>query len=243
MHAIHGEPMIEGRWLAWLGAVAGGAAVLVLAIAGARQMVARSDRAPTQDLRVSGQLTGSALICQTLVTRYPGLAQIRVRLATFGRQNSGMLTAHLRTAPQATQDLFTWTVDAATVQDNTLQAFDVVPAISEQGRTLAFCLAMPGGTPGNAIGVWGTRQDAYERGTAVVEGLPDAGIRDLVFELEYRVPPGRIFAVLGGRLAETKPMWWGKPWLYLVLGAAYVALLALLLYSEFCGRRCRPQNP
>ena len=223
--------MTEDRWSAWCGAVAAIAVVLVLGIVGARQMTARSDKAPVEGLQVSGQLTGSSLICQTLVTRYPGLSQIRVRLATFGRQNTGALTAHLRVAPQDAQDLFTWTLDAAVVQDNALQAFDLVPAIREEGRTLAFCLAMPDGTPGNAIGVWGTRQDAYGRGTAVLEGVSDAGIRDLVFELEYRFPLTRVFSMLAGRLAEAKPMWWGKPWFYLVLGAAYLALLGLVLWS------------
>lgn len=230
--------MIGERWPAWCGALAGVAVVLVLGLVGARQMIARSDKAPVDELQVSEQLTGSSLVCQTFVTRYPGLSQIRVRLATFGRQNAGALTAHLRATSHDDQDLLTWTLDAAIVQDNALQAFDLAPAIGEKGRTLAFCLTMPGGTPGNAIGVWGTRRDAYERGAAVLEGMSDAGIRDLVFELEYRVPLTRVLPALAGRLAETKPMWWGEAWLYLVLGVAYLALVGLLFYSV-CGFRER----
>jgi hypothetical protein len=231
--------MIGDRWSAWCGALAGVAVVLVLGIVGARQMMARSDKAAVNDLQVSGQLTGSSLVCQTFVSRYPGLSQIRVRLATFGRQNTGVVTAHLRATPQDAQDLLTWTFDAAVVQDNALQAFDLEPAVSEEGRTLALCLAMPDGTPGNAIGVWGTRQDAYEPGAAVLEGMPDAGIRDLVFELQYRFPLTRIFSVLAGRLAETKPLWWGQAWFYLVLGTAYLALLGLMFYSVLKGGELR----
>ncbi len=231
--------MMETKWPAWCAALAGVVVVLMLGIIGARQMFARSDKVPVEELQVSGQLTGSSLICQTVVTRYPGLSQIRIRLATFGRQNTGTLTAHLWATPHEAQDLFTWTVDAALVQDNAFQAFDLVPAVNEEGRTLSFCLAMPDGKPGNAIGVWGTRRDAYERGTAVLEGIPAAGIRDLVFELEYRVPLPRTFAVLAGRLAETKPMWWGQAWFYLALGAAFLVLLSLMFYSLLRGDKLR----
>ena len=223
--------MIKRKWPAWGLALAGVVLVLALALAGAEQMFARSDKVPVEDLQVSAELQGSALVCQTFITRYPGLSQIRIRLATFSRDNSGTGVAHLRAAPQDAEDLYTWTIDTSLVQDNAFQAFDLVPPLAGEGQTLSVCLAAPDAEPGNAIGIWGTRQNAYERGTAIPEGMPAAGISDLVFELWYRVPVTRAFPVVANRLAEAKPVWWGQTWFYLGLGGAFVLLLGLLFYA------------
>jgi hypothetical protein len=69
--------------------------------------------------------------------------------------------------------------------------------------------------------------------------MSDSGIRDLVFELEYKFPLTRVFSVLAGRLAETKPAWWGEAWFYWVLGAAYLVLLGLMFHSVLKGGNLR----
>ncbi len=146
-------------------------------------------------------------------------------------EGNGKNEEHAPGAPEDAEDLFTWTIDVSQVQDNAFHTFDLVPALTGAGRSLSVCLAAPDAEPGNAIGIWGTRQNAYERGTVILEGMPAAGISDLVFELQYRVPVTRAFPVVANRLAEAKPVWWGETWFYLGLGGALLLLLGLLFYA------------
>ncbi|MBU0703224.1 MAG: hypothetical protein KKC18_05090, partial [Chloroflexi bacterium] len=166
--------------------------------------------------------------CQPFTAEYPSLSLVEVRFATYARENTGPVIFHLRASPDAADDLFAATIEAADLEDNAYHTFEFPPLRDSAGRSFCFCLEAPEAEPGNAITVWGATEEAYPDGEAVLEGLKDRGVRDLTFRLGYD-PPLRVRAgILLNNLAANKPSLWGDRWFYILLAAAYLALLYTL---------------
>ena len=175
-----------------------------------------------------GELLSSVTAGQTFVAEYAGLSFIEVRLATYARSNTGPLVFHLRAHPDNQEDLATLTFDAANVVDNAYYTFEFPPIRDSAGRSFYFCLEAPEATPGNAITVWGSTEDVYPDGEAVLQGLAGNGVRDLTFRLGYDPPLWQRISILAERITANKPSVWGDIRLYIVLSVAYLALLFLL---------------
>lgn len=101
------------------------------------------------------------------------------------------------------------------------------PIRDSVGRAFYFCLEAPEATPGNAISVRDSAEDAYPDGEAVLQGVAGNGVRDLTFRLGYH-PPLWQRASMAERITANKPSVWGDVRLYAVLAAAYLVLLFLL---------------
>jgi hypothetical protein len=223
--------MLGKRWKASVFALVGVLLVLTLGAIGALKTASRSGQVDVHDMQVTPELVASTRICQTFVPEYPALSRVSVYLATYGRSNQGPLVFSLRSAPDEAQALYSLTLDASEVKDNAHHDFAFPSLRDSQGRALSFCLEAPEGRGKNAVGVWGTPEDTYENGQAQFYGVPDRGIRDLVFELDYRFAfPQTVISVVH-RLAEYKPAWWGSVWIYVCLGAIYLVLLCWLLFK------------
>jgi hypothetical protein len=215
----HGLALVAILGMALLGAV------------GAQRLAARSGTWTPRELHVSSEILGGSQACQTFVARWPGLDTLRVLLATYGRDNRGMLILHLRDAPNAEQDLATLFVDASEVTDNVFHEFTFAPIDDSQGRPLSFCVEFPLGTKDNALGVWGATMDDYPDGEASFQGIDPGRVSDLVFELDYAfIFPQTLFAAVD-RLAADKPLWWGHSEFYWALGGVYLALVYVLVFA------------
>ena len=231
-----GKPMVsifaeEDKVSAWhthLVATGGVALVLLLGLMGV-QKVAEGVRTEQPRATASvGELVASTSAGQTFIAEYPGLSLVEVRLATYARENTDPLIFHLRASPDAAENLFTTTIDAADVEDNAYYTFEFPRVRDSAGRTFYFCLEAPEAEPGNGITVWGATEDAYPDGEAVLEGLEDRGVRDLTFRLGYDPPLGVKAGILLERLVANKPSLWGDRWLYIVLALTYLVLLYAL---------------
>lgn len=175
-----------------------------------------------------GEILPPAHVCQTFAAEYPNLILVEVRFATYARENTGPVIFYLKTSPDATEDLFTFTLDAADLEDNAYHTFEFPPIPDSAGRSFCFCLEAPEAETGNSITVWGATEDAYPDGEAVLEGLKDRGVRDLTFRLGYD-PPLRVRAgILLNNLTADKPSLWGDKWFYVLLAGAYLVLLYAL---------------
>jgi hypothetical protein len=177
---------------------------------------------------VVGELVASAQVGQTFVAKYPGLARVQVKLATYGRRNAGPLIFHLRVAPDAADDLVVLTLDAAEVENTVYHTFKFPPIRDAAGRSFYFYLEAPQAKRGNAITAWGVTEDVYPDGAAVLQGVQGPDVRDLTFRLEYDPPLMDRLNIVLARLAQSKPAMWGVQWLYILLAAAYVVLLYTL---------------
>jgi hypothetical protein len=208
-----------------LGSVVG---ILLLGLIGIwRSVEGVSTDQPQVSITV-GELLPSAIAGQTFVAEYSGLSRIQVLLATYARSNTGPLTFHLRSSPDAQEDLVTLAFDAADVVDNTYYAFEFPPIRGSAGRSFYFCLEAAQAAPGNAVTAWGSTEDVYPDGEAVLQGLEGNGVRDLTFRLGYNPPLWQRVSILAQRLTANKPSVWGDVRLYAVLTAVYAVLLFLL---------------
>ncbi len=215
-------------WRAYLAALGGVAGVLFLGLIGIwRSVEGVSTDQPQVSITV-GELLPSAAAGQTFVAEYSGLCRIEVLLATYDRSNTGPLTFHLRSSRDAREDLVTLAFDAADVVDNTYYVFKFPPIRDSAGRSFYFCLEAAHAAPGNAITVWGSTEDVYPDGEAVLHGLEGNGVRDLTLRLGYSPPLWQRVGILARRLTANKPSVWGDVRLYAVLAAVYVVLLFLL---------------
>ncbi len=214
-------------WRAYLAALGSVAGVISLGLIGVWQAVEGVSTAQPQISATVGELLQSAAVGQTFVAEYAGLSRIEVMLATYARPNTGPLTFHLRSSPDAEEDLTTLAFDAAGVVDNRCYVFEFPPIRNSAGRSYYFCLEAPQAAPGNAITVWGNTEDVYPDGEAILQGVAGNGVRDLTFRLGYNPPLWQRVSILTQRLTANKPSVWGDVRLYALLAAAYVVLLFL----------------
>lgn len=210
-------------WRAHLMALLGVVAVLVLTLVGISKSVEDVRTVQSEHSDTVGELLSSNTVGQTFVAEYDGLSSVEVLLATYARGNSGLLIFHLRSSLDAT-DLVTFTFDAANVRDNAYYVFEFPPLPDSAGRAFYFQLEASEAEPGNAITVWGTSEDVYPEGMAVLQGL-DSGICDLAFRLRYDLPLRDGIHVLLDRLTAGKPSLLGDKWLYVLLGGTYLSLI------------------
>lgn len=227
------SPVVEVKraraWRVPLVALGGVLSMLLFGLLGIHETVGNVyDEQPYASTSV-GELLPSVTLGQSFVAEYPGLFSIEVNLATYARDNTGPIVFHLKTSPDATEDLVTLTFDASDVENNAYRAFEFPPIRDSAGRQLAFCLEAPEAEPGNAITVWGHTKDVYHDGDAALDGLEGHGVRDLSFRLGYDLSFGQKVDIFVNRLVENKPSLWGDKWLYLLLAVTYLVLLCALL--------------
>ncbi len=215
-------------WRTHLAAVGGTALILFFGLLGVREATDQVRTGQPSTNRSVGEMLASALVCQTFTAEYPNLNLVEVRFATYARQNTGPVIFYLKTSPDAAEDLFTFTIDAADLEDNAYHTFEFAPIPDLAGRSFCFCLEAPEAEPGNSITVWGATEDAYPDGEAVLQGLEHRGVRDLTFRLGYD-PPLRVRAgIFLDNLVANKPSLWGDKWFYILLAGACLVLLYAL---------------
>jgi len=216
-------------WSATWAALVGVALVIALGLAGIRGMMARSGNVTATRQKATEPILASARVCQTFVAEYPALYKVKVFMATYARQNTGALIFEVRSAPDAAT-LATQTVDLMEIQDNAYHSFEFPAILDAEERSLAFCLRVPDGQTGNAVGAWGTVEDTYRGGQALFEGISGSGIEDLAFALGYRFSLPETIAAVARNLAASKPAVWGEAGTYLGLGMLYLTLLYGFVY-------------
>jgi hypothetical protein len=175
-----------------------------------------------------GELLASSSVCQAFIADHTGLSFVEVNLATYARDNTGPVVFHLKTSPDATEDLVTLTFAASGVENNAYRMFEFPPIRDSAGRQFTFCLEAPEAEQGNAITVWGHTEDVYPAGEAILQGVPDHGVRDLSFRVGYSPPVLEKLSILLNRIVEHKSLVWADKFLYILLALAYVALLYVL---------------
>jgi hypothetical protein len=224
--------------------VAWGGVVLALAI-GLMGFYQTFDGLYTEQPRASalvGELVAAAKVGQTFVAVYPGLAQVQVMLDAYDRRNTGPLIFHLRTAPDAADDLVVLTLDAAKIEKTGYYTFQFPPIHTGASQSFYFYLEAPQAKRGNAITVRGATEDVYPQGAAVLRGIQGPAVRDLAFRLEYDLPLMDRISLLSYRLAQSKPAMWGDKWLYILLAGAYLVSLYALFVRAARTRVAERQN-
>ncbi len=215
-------------WRAYLAAAGGITGIVLLGLLGISQSVRDVKTEQPQISAVVGELLPSARVGQSFVAEFSGLSSVKVLLATYGRFNQSQMVFRLRSWPNAQEDLVTLSFNAADVVDNAYHVFEFSPIRDSAGRSFSFWLEAAEASPGNAITVWGSTEDAYPGGEAILQGVEGNGVQDLAFRIEYEPSLREKGRVLAQRLAANKPSVWGDPRLYGGLAVIYLLLLFAL---------------
>ncbi|WP_376790585.1 hypothetical protein [Thermoflexus sp.] len=180
-----------------------------------------------------GELVAGRSICQTFVARFPHLAEIRVRIGTYGRHNQGELRFVLREGEWNGRLLRVAYAEMAILRDHEEYAFTFPPVTSSAGRRFTFCLEAPGGQPGNAVAIWAADTDQYPEGEALLRGFGGGEadrVQDLAFRAGYALTIPDRWVILAERLGQGKPV-------ILRWGAAYGLVLGMYLLGTYLAFR------
>jgi uncharacterized protein (UPF0332 family) len=117
-----------------------------------------------------GEIVGGIEIGQTFYCDNNNLARIKVMLATYNRRNYQDIIFHLKASPTEEKDIYTETFNASGVADDEYKAFDFPPIPDSKGKTFYFSFESPGSKTGDAITLWATNEDKYEKGAMYKNG-------------------------------------------------------------------------
>lgn len=131
---------------------------------------------------IVGPIFGNVHPGQTLKVVRNGLHQVTVLGATYARPNAGQLIFHLKSAPDAPNDLATAQVEVAKLTDNSNWEFNFLPIEQSGGRSFYFYLEASNTTEDKAVTVYYSPTDQYPDGTRTFNGQPVTG--DLVFSTQ-----------------------------------------------------------
>ena len=124
--------------------------------------------------------------------------------------------------------LFEVTVSADNFADQTWHTFPVPVIPNSSGIQYAFTLEAPDVTEAQAIRLTGVSKDAYQNGTAFVQGQPfDVDVR---FNSCYDLTIGEKIGITLTQLTNERPSLWGRGLFYVVILAIYGGLIVLLYW-------------
>jgi len=174
-----------------------------------------------------GQIVNEKTVGQTFLARYNHLHRIDLFMGTYARTNTHEVLFHLKTDPEASNEIFTLSFNASQVQDAAYRSFTFPPIPNSAGRTFYFYLESPASYKGNAITLWMQAQDLYPQGRMFRNGTPQTA--DLRFQAFYQASYQDRMVALLDRLVENKPSIWGEKWFYLLLAVLTLVSAAWLL--------------
>lgn len=183
----------------------------------------------TQDTHTEsvGQIVSGETVGQTFLARYNHLHRIDIFMGTYARPNTREVIFHLKTAPDAPDDVLTLPFNASEVEDYAYRSFTFSPIPDSAGRTFYFCVESPSSVEGDAITIWMQPRDLYLQGMMFRNGVPAGG--DLHFQAYYQGSYRDKATALLDRLVEKKPSIWGERWLYILLAMVTIGGAAWLL--------------
>ena len=230
----------EPKWKRHVLALGATALVFAVALLGINKMLSDPEAGPPTPggQEGIGELVATSRVCQTFVAQHGNLSQVKVKLSTFGRSNTGPFFFHLYASADPAHALFTHTPDAYDVVDFHYHVFPFAPIRDSAGRSYRFCLEAPEAGVLNSITAIGNLSNTYPHGQATFRDMwgQAAGVLDLDFHLGYRLPIWKQLAVSLERLASHKSLLYGDKRLHALLGVAYLALL-YGFFARFVAKR------
>jgi hypothetical protein len=176
---------------------------------------------------LSAEVTEDSQVGQAFTAPLPGLHRIEVALVRPKTNLSYQLTFHLKSAPEAAEDLWSATLTSDAIQNNQAYGFQFPPMRDSRGQTFYFYLDSVDPVPGEAVTVrYGPSAD-LEGASAYVNHQPIAG--NLVFRSYYALGPVDKIEYLLDRMAEGRPYILGTKGFYIGLATVYALVLVAFL--------------
>jgi len=128
-----------------------------------------------------GEMTKTDQIEESFYFDKDNLSSFDLLLSTYKRQNLSLLKVELLDANK--KAYFSKVIDTSTIVDNAYVNFDVPVIRSSKGKQFFIRITSVDGTPGNAITLWKSNAETYDRGELFVNNKKQQG--DLVFKVNY----------------------------------------------------------
>jgi glycosyltransferase involved in cell wall biosynthesis len=109
-------------------------------------------------VQMMGELTGRRSLGQSFVARHDNLCRVDVLVSTYGRRNTRDVVFHLKTSPEAEDDLARVRVNASQFLDREYVSFVFNPLPESKEKSFYFYMDSPESVPGDAITAWAYSQ-------------------------------------------------------------------------------------
>jgi hypothetical protein len=141
----------------------------------------------------AGELIGQMEVGQTVPVEIDGWSSIEIGLATFsGRRNTADVILHVRSDPDAADDIRTVTVNAGDIEDRSWHRFEFQAIAGSSGKNYYVALTSPASTAGNAVTAWFAPEDILPGQLLLRRRERRSGERNSDFfragDLAYRLP-------------------------------------------------------
>jgi len=176
--------------------------------------------------RPVGELLASSTVGQSFYSPADGLYRIDVVFGTYGHPGTSEMILHLKTSPEAMQDLATARLNSQEIKNNVYNSFHFPQQRGIAGRMLYFYLEAPDASPSNAVTTYRSNENVYRGGEAYYDGI--AASNDLTFVAHYRLRPLDAVRFVLRQLSDQRPCLLGNPWFYAVLIALHFVLIGKL---------------
>lgn len=120
------------------------------------------------------EIYGDITVGQSFLSPNNGLNAVSILFGTYGRDNNGNLTFHLRTDPSSS-DIVTIVVNTSKIPDNNYYTFKFFPINNSSGKSYFFFVDSHDSSPGNAVTLYFDSRDSYQQGTMYINGKPVIG--------------------------------------------------------------------
>lgn len=114
-----------------------------------------------------GEIFGNTCVNQSFVSEEDYLTRVDIRFATYARKNTKEITFKIYDAP-TNNNLVNISVNAEEIIDNEYFSFKFDPIVTSAGKKYFFSISSPNSSQGNAITIWSSNNDRYEKGSAYV---------------------------------------------------------------------------
>ncbi len=181
---------------------------------------------PTGDAS-SARVTGSSQVGEVFVAPYHGLYRIEIEVAEGPASDSGQITFHVASSPDATSDLKAHTFDASGILDGSSLSLEFDPIRTSKGQQFYFFVESDSPATAEGITLSYDPQNILDGASAYLNGQPIAG--NLEFRTHYSLRTREKVDLLLTRLAEGRPYFLGTRGFYVVLAVAYCVVLGVFL--------------
>lgn len=118
----------------------------------------------TSHAKPIGEIVEGTAVTQTFKCNNQNINGFSVLLATYARENKGVLNISLASLSTA-EDIQSWRIDVSTLRDNSFVDFMLhEPYACQEGEAFKISISSQDGSYGNAVTIWASDSDVYSDG-------------------------------------------------------------------------------
>jgi hypothetical protein len=130
------------------------------------------------------EFSGARIMGQTFTAELNNLSCIEVMLSSSNKRDGGNFFFYLKKERESKTDIFKFQGEVLNIRNNEFFRFEFPEIKHSKEKKYVFLIEIPESLPVNALDLWSSSEDQYERGEKIINGEIYPG--DLVFKTEYQ---------------------------------------------------------